>query len=54
MDYPLSRKEAMECLEQLVCAKLDKTGNYIYVSKSWQSSRMVLNSQFKWYCLNSS
>lgn len=36
MDYPLSRKEAMECLEQLVCAKLDKTGNYIYVSKSWQ------------------
>lgn len=44
MEYPLSRREAMECLEQLVCAKLDKAGDYVYVSQLWLNV-MGLSSQ---------
>lgn len=35
MENTLSRKEAIECLEQIVCARLDKAGNYVYVSQLW-------------------
>lgn len=34
----------MECLEQLVCAKLDKAGDYVYVSQLWLNV-MGLSSQ---------
>ena len=36
MDHALSRKEAMECLEAINCARLDRNGCYTYVSKGWQ------------------
>lgn len=36
MEYSLSRREALECLEQIICAKLDAAGNYVYVSAPWQ------------------
>ena len=44
MEYSLSRKDALECLEQIVCARLDKTGNYVYVSQLWLEV-MGLSSQ---------
>lgn len=36
MDDQLTRKQAMECLEQMVCARLDKDGYYLYVSRGWE------------------
>jgi len=36
MNKGLSRKDAVECLEQLICALLDKDGSYLYVSKPWE------------------
>lgn len=36
LEFSLSRKQAAECLDQLVCARLDAKGYYLYVSKAWQ------------------
>lgn len=36
MELGLNRKTAVRCLEQLVCALLDKDGRYLYVSELWQ------------------
>ena len=36
MEQNLTRKQLLECLEQMCCARLDKNGYYLYVSKRWQ------------------
>lgn len=36
MEYNLTQKQAMECLEHMICARLDKNGYYIFVSRQWQ------------------
>ena len=36
MEYNLTQKQAIECLEQMICARLDKNGYYLFVSRRWQ------------------